>query len=84
MIERALVREGTFKIKKKIILRSQQRNHLITGKGLKVLLPDDYLLFGHFLPQLVPFLIRNKGLNLALNMVIPDNINRNFDLDEIV
>lgn len=82
MIESALVKEGTFKIKNKIILRSKQRNHKITGKGLQVLIPDDYLLFGHFLPQLVPFLIRNKESNLALNMVIPDDINRNIEILE--
>jgi hypothetical protein len=82
MIESSLVKEGTFKIKNKILLRSKQRSHKIIGKGLEILLPDEYLLFGHFLPQLVPFLIRSKGSNLALNMVTPDDINRNFEILE--
>ena len=83
MLESALVKEGTFQIRKKISFGSKKRTHVIGGGGKNVLLPNnDYLLFGHFLPQLVPYLIRENGISLAVNLVCPDNINRNFEILE--
>ena len=81
MIESALVKEGTFKIRKKLILKSERRTHQIgDDNGLEVLIPDSYSLFGHFVPQLLPFLIRENRWKHSINLVVPDDINRNFEI----
>ena len=81
MIESSLVKEGTFKIRKKLLLKSEKRTHLIGDHdGLEVLIPNGYNLFGHFVPQLLPFLIRENSWRHSINLSVPDDINRNFEI----
>ena len=77
-IEASIVRDGTFKIQKKFRLRSAMRTHLIGEGSPPILLPDGYTHFGHFVPQLLPFIIRESTHCFALNLSNPDDINRNI------
>jgi hypothetical protein len=79
-IENTLVSEGTFKVRKRLLFRKVQRSHTIGGCGSPILIPGGYSHFGHFVPQLLPFLIRSSSKRFAIDLSVPDDVNRNIEI----
>ncbi len=79
-IESALLKFGTFEIRKKVLLRKTNRSHTIGKSERTVVIPKGFQHFGHLLPQLIPFLVKNKNFKFSLNLIEPDDINRNFEI----
>jgi hypothetical protein len=79
-IESALASEGTFKVKRRFLFRMVERTHLVGVEGSKIIIPSGYLHFGHFVPQLLPFLLRRSPQSFALDLPIPDDVNLNTEI----
>lgn len=79
-IESTLVAEGVFKVKIRFSFRKEERTHLIGDADSKIIIPSGYLHFGHFVPQLLPFLLRGSSQSFALDLPVTDDVNRNTEI----
>ena len=79
-IESSLVAEGVFKVKIRFSFRKKERTHLIGDADSKIIIPSGYLHFGHFVPQLLPFLLRGSSQSFALDLPVTDDVNRNTEI----
>lgn len=79
-IESALVAEGVFKVKIRFSFRKVERTHLIGNKDEKIIVQSGYLHFGHFVSQLLPFLLRESSQGFALDLPVTDDVNRNTEI----